>query len=617
MAFDADFTEQVRENCNFEELIEAHCQGIRRLGPAKAVALCPFHHEKTPSFHVDYALKRYYCFGCKEKGDVFSFVMATEHVDFPDAVRFLARRCGMPEPEYRTSDPAARSAIRRKKEKNERLFEINEFACGFFQELLRRHPDSPVARYLARRGIPAEYADRFRIGAAPEGWDTLLSLGRKKGYSDEELVESGLVVRNEERESLYDRFRSRLVFPIWDNTGRVAGFSARTILAGDSDGAKYVNTPETPIFHKGALLYAFPLALKGFREHGVAILCEGQLDTMAFFRSGLPCAVAPQGTGFTQEQAKLLSKHVAKVCLAFDSDGAGQKALMAALEHLLPLDIEVSALDLSGGKDPDEILKSEGPDALPARLKEAIPLDEIIFRHLKNTSDLTTPFGMDNAVKTCEHYFAMLSSPVVRNRYWELAAQRLRLPPEVLYAEVRRLKTAASAEEYRKNRYAEVKQLRTASRTDDLSSGARSAIKILLELALADRDCARNAALEAPSSLLERSMTGKALSFVSAFALNEEWDDLKNQISKLPDEVADDETVAGLLASECRFPADTRTRVCEECLRRLSEEARHLRRAELMKRLKEASGTPGEREIFDEIMRLDRESAEIRSPEGN
>ena len=547
MGFDADYTEQVRENCNFEELIEAHCQGVRRLGPAKAVALCPFHHEKTPSFHVDYSLKRYYCFGCKEKGDVFSFVMATEHLDFPDAVRFLARRCGMPEPEFRNSDPGARARSRVKRETNERLFEINEFACGFFQELLSRHPDSPVAKYLAGRRIPAEYAKTFRLGAAPDGWDTLLCLGRQKGYSDEELVESGLVVRNEERDSLYDRFRSRLVFPIWDNTGRVAGFSARTI-SGENDGAKYVNTPETPIFHKGSLLYAFPLALKGFREHGVAILCEGQLDTMAFFRSGLPCAVAPQGTGFTQEQAKLLSKHVSKVCLAFDSDGAGQKALMAALEHLLPLDIEVSALDLSGGKDPDEILSGEGPGALPERLKQAIPLDEIIFRHLKSTYDITTPFGVDNAVKTCEHYFSMLSSPVVRNRYWELAAQRLRLPPEVLYSELRRLKTARAAGEYRKSRNDEIRQLQTMARRDDLSSGARSALKILLELALADRDCARNAALEAPSALLERSMTGKALNFVAALAMNDEWDDLRNQISRLPEEAANDETVAGVLA---------------------------------------------------------------------
>ncbi len=609
MAFDPEYTEQLRENCNFEELVEAHCQGIKRLNGNKLVALCPFHHEKTPSFHIDLNLKRYYCFGCKEKGDVFSFVMATEHLDFPDTLRFLASRCGMPEPEMHKADPAAAARMKAKKNAQERLYEINEFFAGFFRSNLKNNPSSPVARYFYTRNIPEEYAEKFRIGAAPDSWDTALTLGRQKGYSDKELAESGIVLYNEEKNRFYDRFRSRLVFPIWDTAGRVVGFSARTIEK-DHAGAKYVNTPETPIFHKGSLLYAFPHALKGFREQQTAILCEGQLDTIAFFRSGLPFAVAPQGTGFTAEQAKLLSKHVSRICLAFDSDQAGMKAVMAALEHLLPLDIEVIALDLSGGKDPDEILKSEGPAGLPTRLEHAISLDEIIFRHLSNNVDLSTPFGMDTAVKTCEHYFSMLSSQVVKARYWEQAAQKLSLPPEILYSELRRLKARQAHKQYVQNNYADERERFTHRRSavktvqSPVSRGACAALESLLELALIDADCARLAATEAPSALLGMTNTGKALNFIAALTLNDEWQELQKHIGDMPAEAANDETVARILAAETTCPPEKRTLVCEECLARLNEEAVKLRRQELLQKLKAAAGTPEEQEIFKELSNL-------------
>ena len=284
---------------------------------------------------------------------------------------------------------------------------------------------------------------------------------------------------------------------------------------------------------------------------------------------------------------------------------------MAALEHLLPLDIEVTALDLSGGKDPDEILNSEGPEGLAERVKHTLPLDEIIFRHLQNTVDLTSPFGIDQAVKTCEHYFSMLTSRVVQARYWEQAAQRLGLPPEILYSELRRLQSRNAYEQQRRNTYAEERQKllknnKPTSAGQQLGRGAEAALSTLLELALVDENCARNIAMEAPSAILNMSNTGKAVNFITALVFNEEWNELQKKIGQMPAEISDDENVAKILAAECHYDPEKRRQVCEDCLSRLNEEAVKQRKKELLAKMKAAAGTPEELEIFKELSSLQK-----------
>ncbi len=604
-----DYVEQVRENCNFEELIQARCQGIKRAAGDRLVTLCPFHQEKTGSFNVNLTMKQYYCFGCKAHGDVFSFVMELEHLDFPEAVRFLARRCGMPEPEEKTLSPEDRALARARRDRKTRLEEMHAVFARWYMEILRNRPDSAVHRYFLTRGIPWETADRFMLGAAPQEWEGALAYGRGIGFSEEEMLEGGILIRNEERNRLYDRFRNRLMFPIWNEAGRVVGFSAR-IVETDPKAPKYVNSPESPIFKKGELLYALPLARDGIRRLKMAILCEGQLDAIAYHRAGFDCAAAPQGTGFTAEQAKLLSRYTSRILLSFDADSAGRKATLAALEHLLPLNFEVRSIAIDGGKDPDEILRNEGEAGVAALVDKSVDLSEILFRHLAGEVDLASPFGKDQAVKTLEHYFGMLSSPVVRSQYWELAATRLNLPPEVLYAELRRIKLQDAANlrirgsSQRPEPPAPVPVSVRSDAAAKLPRAVAHAAETLLEIALCDEGAARQVADEAPHTLLDRMPAGRALNWLAALALNGEWAELPQRVAAMIEEVADDGVVAKAVAAGCRIDAPHHARAVADCVAALRRHHAAERRAELKNALAAAAGTADEARLFEELRQL-------------
>ncbi|MFA6714295.1 MAG: DNA primase, partial [Victivallaceae bacterium] len=348
-----EIVEEIRSRCNIVDVIRSYIP-LKKAGGGTWKALCPFHNEKTPSFTVSEARGRYHCFGCGAGGDVFRFVMDWEKVDFPNAIHILASKCGVIIPEKTYSSPEDRQQAKQRAGKRERLYQINKEFAEWYALLLKNNPEWPVSQYLAQRGIPPETAQKFQLGAAPDAWDASLTHGKELDFSEEELLESGIVLVNEENKRVYDRFRNRLVFPIWNEQGRVVGFSARTIEK-EVPGAKYVNSPETPVFKKSGILYALPLARKAIQEHNMAILCEGQLDTIAMHRAGFECAVAPQGTAFTDEQARILKRYTDRIYLAFDSDAAGQKASARALELLLPLDFEIKVMRFPPGSDPDEI----------------------------------------------------------------------------------------------------------------------------------------------------------------------------------------------------------------------------------------------------------------------
>ncbi|MDD5598388.1 MAG: DNA primase, partial [Victivallaceae bacterium] len=431
-----EIVEEIRSRCNIADVIRSYIP-LKKAGGGTWKALCPFHNEKTPSFTVSESRGRYHCFGCGAGGDVFRFVMDWEKVDFPNALHILASKCGVIIPEKTYSSPEERREARQKAGRRERLYQINKEFAEWYALLLKNNPEWPVSQYLAQRGIPPETAQKFQLGAAPDAWDASFAHGKELNFSEDELLESGIVLVNEENKRVYDRFRNRLIFPIWNEQGRVVGFSARTIEK-EVPGAKYVNSPETPVFKKSGVLYALPLARKAIQEHNMAILCEGQLDTIAMHRAGLECAVAPQGTAFTDEQARILKRYTDRIYLAFDSDAAGQKASARALELLLPLDFEIKVMCFPPGSDPDEIFRNSGREGLSKLVGEAVDMLDFLCGIIFPKHNIDTPFGKSRIIGEMLEYFRKISRPVAREGYIQTLSLRLGVKAETIFSEYNR-----------------------------------------------------------------------------------------------------------------------------------------------------------------------------------
>src|SRR5205814_1935961 len=334
-------------------------------------ALCPFHQEKTPSLTVSPPRQRFHCFGCGAGGTVFRFVMDYEHLEFPAAVKKLAARVGIPVIEERGSSPAEED---RQHEARRALLQLHAEAAEWFHEnLVKKEAGEPARKYLKGRGIDKRIAKDWQIGFAPESWDGFLNWALERGYQQRLLLESGLIARREESGSDnrgYDRFRNRIMFPIHNDVGEVIAFSGR-ILDKDAETAKYVNSPETPLFRKGRVLFGLHKTKRGLIEADCAIVCEGQLDLITLFEAGIINVVAPQGTAFTEQQARILKRFVSEVVLCFDADAAGQKAAERSLDALLQNDLIVRVAEITAGEDPDSLVRREGKEKFERRVSTA------------------------------------------------------------------------------------------------------------------------------------------------------------------------------------------------------------------------------------------------------
>ena len=597
--FDQNVIEEIRSRCDIAEIIGRYVQ-LKRRGSTSFTGLCPFHQEKTPSFHVDGKWQRYHCFGCGKDGDVFRFIMEHDNIAFPDAVRLLAQRCNVQLPEEGDYDPGAARAAR---DLRERLCKVNEEFSLFFCRFLRDNPGCPAARYLAGRGIDRATAEKFRIGAVPEARNACLEYGRRLGFTQEDLITAGICGRAEESGRLYERFSGRLAFSIENEYGRCVGFSARSLEPKPADGRKYVNTPETPVFKKGMLLYALPQAKEAVAANRKIILCEGQMDTIAMHRAGFANAVAPLGTAFTPEQAKLVKRYADEVSLAFDADGAGQKAFLRAAEILLPLSVSIRMISIPGGKDPDELYTHGGAEAVAAAVNSSVPWLEQLGRMLPGLYDMTTPVGKGQAAAFLASLFVLVRNQVEFETYVQEGARLLEVSEEAIYAEVHRLRN-------RERRTFDLRsgQKAPAPAPDRAPAPAappeRSALLTLLGLALSSDECAREiAGLLPPGTVDETSTAWKALDLLVSGALNGETvADSAAGINELLNSSPDPE-VGKLLISPPQFADPDRAlqdSVAE--LFRLSRRRRYAavaaeirnctdpaRRLELMKQLQEIS----------------------------
>jgi len=398
---------------------------LKRAG-ANFKALCPFHQEKTPSFHVSPQRQTFHCFGCGVGGSVFRFVMDYEHVDFPSAVHKLATRAGITMVEERRSEGEDRQLEMRRL-----LLKLHAEAAEWFHEnLLKKDWAAPARDYLKGRGIDRQVAKNWQLGFAPDAWDAFLKWALERGYSREQLVQSGLVKpRDDERpqSEVYDRFRGRIMFPICNDVGEVIGFSGR-LLESDPQAAKYLNSPETPLFRKGRVLFGLHKTKRALIEANCAIVCEGQLDLIALFEAGLNNVVAPQGTAFTPDQARLLKRYVNEVVLCFDADEAGQKASERSLEALLENDLIVRVAELPPRQDPDSLVRSEGKEAFEKRVAAARDFFDHWINHKMASVDLDSIGAKMQAARELAVTVSHVHDAIMRGQVVNKVSARLGIP---------------------------------------------------------------------------------------------------------------------------------------------------------------------------------------------
>ncbi len=467
MAFSDSFMEELGEKNPIEDVVGQYVSLTRR--GSNLFGLCPFHNEKTASFSVAPEKGIYYCFGCHKGGGAVNFIMEIEGLDYPDAVRFLAKRAGMQVPE---EDPRQVSSLRRK----EKLWALCRDAAKFYHETLKSPQGQVGLQYLLRRGLTKKTIISFGLGFAPNGWDGLKQAMLEKGYTVQDLQDAGLVRtktrtrQGEEGESIeekstYDWFRNRVMFPIIDVRGNVIGFGGRVM---DSSEPKYLNSPESMIFNKRKNLFGLNVAKK--TKMNMLVLTEGYMDTISMHQYGFDCAVASLGTSLTQEQAGMLSKYTKELVLCYDGDQAGQNAAKRAISILEKTDVTVRVLRMQGAKDPDEFLKKYGPDRFRQLLGASENQAVYQLESIKRNHDLSTDEGKIAFLQEAAQLIASMQSAVEREVYSTRAAEIAKVQPDAMKLEVTRAyRKRLNAQKKRQER----QELRPAEKIQPTVSGLK------------------------------------------------------------------------------------------------------------------------------------------------
>ncbi len=448
MAFPAAFLDELTARNPIEDVVGQYVT-LKRSG-SNLFGLCPFHGEKTASFSVAPDKGIYYCFGCHKGGSVINFQMEIEGLSYPDAVRALAKRAGLEVPE----DEQYQSRYRQQ----ERLWALHKEAARYFHSQLYAPAGEAALAYAYGRGMPKSVLTRFGIGYAPDSWSGLVDAMRKKGYSDQELQDSGLVTVSRKNGNLFDRFRDRLMFPIIDVRGNVIGFGGRIMNDKDKSAAKYLNSPETIIFNKRKNLFALNLAKKS--KLGYLILVEGYMDAIALHQYGFDCAVASLGTALTEDGAALLSKYTDQVVLIYDGDTAGQNATKRAIPILEKAGLQVKVLQMRDAKDPDEFLKKFGADRFKILLEESANRVEYQLNAILKKYDLRDDDQKVRYLQECAELICTLPSSVQREVYAGRVADSAKISLDAMKLEVNRAYKRRIAREKKKQEQLDLSPVR-------------------------------------------------------------------------------------------------------------------------------------------------------------
>lgn len=424
MAIDDASIERVRKAADIVAVVGEYVR-LKRAG-RNHVGLCPFHEEKTPSFNVNPARQFYHCFGCGVGGDVFSFVMEMENLDFPESVRLLAQRYNVQITETGRRDDG--SGRRRR----EALYELLEQAAVFYRRLLDADAGKPGRELLDARRVEGHLRQAFGLGYAPPEWDALARAFTRRGVPEERLVEVGLCARSPKSGRLYDRLRNRVIFPVRDLRGRVIGFGGRD-LSGEERAPKYLNSPETPLYHKGEVLYGLDLARRELRN-APALLVEGYLDVISLHGAGHPTATAPLGTALTDEQARLLGRYAGDhgVIVLFDGDAAGRSAALRSLVGLVNTGIAVRVATPPPGSDPDDVAREGGRNAVDALIDGAFELDDFIVHALVERHDYSSTTGKLELLDELTRLLLLVRERVARDLIIDRFADKLGVNKEHL-----------------------------------------------------------------------------------------------------------------------------------------------------------------------------------------
>ncbi|MDR3737406.1 MAG: DNA primase [Terracidiphilus sp.] len=431
----SDFAQTVKQQADIVKIVESYIR-LRKAGAQNYSGLCPFHKEKSPSFSVHATRQFYHCFGCGVSGDVFSFVGKIENVSFPEAVKIVAQKCGIPLPKREFSSPeqAAEARLRGK------LLDLHEAATAWFEEQLAG-PEGAVAReYLAGRGLTADGIKKFRIGYAPDSFNGLRD--RLSPMADAETLRvSGLFSQKQHEDgtfgAIYDRFRKRITFPIANESGRIIAFTARTLDTGDKAGPKYMNSPETPLYTKSLVLFNLDKAKTAIRQMEFALLVEGQMDCISVYLRGIQNVIATSGTAFTEQQVAILKRHTSNVAVNFDPDAAGANAAEKSISLLTEEGFAIKIITLDDGLDPDRFIRERGVEAYIAAVRSARRQSDYLIERARMLFPGQTSEQKVKAMNFLLPHIRQIPEKLSRDQFAADAAQKLGIDSAVLREELR------------------------------------------------------------------------------------------------------------------------------------------------------------------------------------
>lgn len=484
-----EFLDRLRSVNTLESVIGSYVP-LKKQG-RNYMCACPFHSERTPSCVIFPDTQTFHCFGCGAGGDVITFIMKIENLEFPDALRLLAQRSGLEIPQDSYSKDSYRE------QRKTRIYEMNRISARFFYENLTQGKDKSGLKYFAERKLLPQTIKKYGLGYAPDSWDSLVNMLKSKGYSEDEIADAWLGGRSKKTGGMFDIFRKRVMFPISDLRGNIIGFGGRVL---DGSSPKYLNTAKTPVFDKGNNLFSLNFARKSDTKS--LILCEGYMDVIAVNQAGFENAVATLGTAITPEQARLVSHYADHVIIAYDSDGAGQNATQKAVNHFSEVGVRTTVIRMHGAKDPDEYIKKFGRDRFKILLDSSHDATNFMLDRCENGLDLDTESGRVELLKRVSGVLAGIENKVEREVYISRTAEKCGIRTDVLESHIDGiLRKSVNSEKKKAWRQIKSGTINTVSNDSSAPTREQNAEKTVIYFLMARPDEYRDIAEKVPTDL--------------------------------------------------------------------------------------------------------------------
>ncbi|HEY0308048.1 MAG TPA: DNA primase [Acidobacteriaceae bacterium] len=595
-----NFAQTVKQQADIVKIIGDYVR-LRKAGAQNYTGLCPFHKEKSPSFSVHASQQFYHCFGCKESGDVFAFVMKMDSLTFPEAVRAVALKCGIPLPKREFSSPeeAREAGLRRQ------LLDLHEAATKYFEQHLQSPEAARAREYLTGRGMEAEIIAKFRIGYAPDDFNTMREAMRKE-FSEEALRASGLFSSKEQSETgqptgqLYARFRKRITFPIANEQGKVIAFTARALDSDEKSGPKYLNSPETPLYSKGHVLFNLDKAKAAIRQHDFALLVEGQMDCISVYTGGIHNVLATSGTAFTEMQVRLLARFTKRIVVNFDPDTAGAAAAEKSIALLTEEDFDVKVVSLEDGLDPDRYIRERGLPAYIEALRTARRYSDYLIQRALQLHPARTPDSQRKAMNYLLPHIRRIPHKLTRENFVSDVRDALKIDSALLFEELR---TAAAQ--------------RLASVRAHANSPVSETERVLLQaLTMSDGHAARALAGEKLSQnpgWMDGLATAALLESLANAVVSSSYDAAQgNPLDLAPDEESRN-LLAGVLLQAHESEGDNLEMAVEDALSSLHRRALERRQRELRTLIAEADRKSNQEMVLQLTQELQQLNHTLRS----